>query len=45
MLDTLMSVVDFMNGGEAKVWWAYTSERKLLLEERHDKTTLSYRCE
>jgi len=36
MLDTLMSVVDFMNGGEAKVWWAYTEERKRLLEDRRD---------
>ncbi len=36
MLDTLMSVVDFMNGGEAKVWWAYTEERKRLLNDRRD---------
>lgn len=28
MLDVLMSVTDFMNGGEPKVWWAYTRERK-----------------
>ncbi len=27
-LDVLMSVVDFMNGGEPQVWWAYTAERK-----------------
>jgi hypothetical protein len=33
VLDTLMSVVDFMNGGEAKVWWAYTPERKRLQGE------------
>lgn len=30
VLDILMSVTDFMNGGEAKVWWAYTPERKRL---------------
>jgi len=34
LLDTLMSVVDFMNGGEPKVWWAYTAERKRLQKER-----------
>jgi len=34
LLDTLMSVVDFMNGGEPKVWWAYTAERKRLRKER-----------
>jgi len=34
VLDTLMSVVDFMNGGEPKVWWAYTAERKRLQKER-----------
>jgi hypothetical protein len=28
VLDVLMSVTDFMNGGEPKVWWAYTPERK-----------------
>lgn len=29
MLDVLMSVTDFMNGGEPRVWWSYTQERKL----------------
>jgi len=28
VLDVLMSVTDFMNGGEPKVWWDYTPERK-----------------
>lgn len=28
VLDVFMSVVDFMNGGEPKVWWTYTAERK-----------------
>lgn len=30
MLDVLMSITDFMNGGEARVWWDYTAERKRL---------------
>lgn len=30
VLDVLMSVTDFMNGGEPKVWWAYTPQRKRL---------------
>lgn len=30
VLDVFMSVVDFMNGNETKVWWAYTAERKRL---------------
>ena len=28
MLDTIISVVRFMDGGPAKPWWAYTAERK-----------------
>lgn len=28
MLDVLMSITDFMNGGDARVWWDYTAERK-----------------
>jgi hypothetical protein len=32
MLDVLMSIVDFMNGGEPQVWWAYTGERKRLTQ-------------
>lgn len=28
MLDVLMSITDFMDGGDAKVWWEYTAERK-----------------
>lgn len=28
MADTLMAAVDFMNGGKAKPWWKFTSERK-----------------
>lgn len=32
VLDVLMSVTDFMNGGEPKVWWDYTPERKRLTQ-------------
>jgi len=32
MLDVLMSIVDFMNGGEPQVWWAYTDERKRMTQ-------------
>ena len=28
VLDTFMSIIDFINGGEPKVWWSYTAERK-----------------
>lgn len=28
MLDVLMSITDFINGGEPRVWWDYTAERK-----------------
>lgn len=28
VLDVFMSITDFMNGGEPRVWWAYTAERK-----------------
>ncbi|MDA3945460.1 MAG: helix-hairpin-helix domain-containing protein [Helicobacteraceae bacterium] len=30
VLDVFMSVTDFMNGGEPRVWWEYTKERKAL---------------
>ena len=30
VLDTFMAVTDFMNGGEAKLWFAYTAKRKSL---------------
>ncbi|SCK21395.1 helix-hairpin-helix domain-containing protein [Vogesella sp. LIG4] len=33
VLDVLMSVVDFMAGGEPKPWWQYTAQRKRLLSE------------
>lgn len=28
VLDTLMSVTDFLGGGKARPWWHYTAERK-----------------
>lgn len=28
MLDVLISITDFMDGGEPSVWWSYTPERK-----------------
>jgi len=34
MLDVLMSITDFMNGGEARVWWDYTAERKALYGDK-----------
>jgi hypothetical protein len=30
VLDVFMSITEFMNGGEAKVWWDYTPKRKQL---------------
>jgi hypothetical protein len=29
VIDVFLSVVDFMNGGNAKPWWEFTKERKL----------------
>ncbi len=28
VIDVFLSVVDFMEGGDAKPWWDYTAERK-----------------
>ena len=28
VIDVFLSVVDFMNGSEAKPWWKYTDQRK-----------------
>lgn len=33
MLDTLMSIVSFMDGGRALPWWSFTAERKRLLQQ------------
>jgi len=34
VLDTFISIVRFMSGEEAQVWWAFTAERKHLLESK-----------
>lgn len=34
MADTLLAAVDFMNGGPAKPWWAFTSHRKKIFGNR-----------
>ena len=33
VIDVFLSVVDFMEGGDAKPWWEFTEERK-----KHDRT-------
>ena len=30
VLDTFMAATDFMRGGQAAPWWAYTAQRKAL---------------
>ncbi len=34
MLDVLMSITDFMNGGDARVWWDYTAQRKRIYGDK-----------
>ncbi|MBU1659139.1 helix-hairpin-helix domain-containing protein [bacterium] len=34
VLDVFMSIIDFMNGNEARVWWDYTKERKKILQNQ-----------
>lgn len=31
VLDVFMSITDFMDGGEPKVWWEYSAKRKRVL--------------
>ena len=31
VIDVFMSAIDFMEGGEPKAWWKFTSKRKELL--------------
>ena len=31
VIDVFLSVIDFMQGGEAKPWWAFTEQRKRAL--------------
>ncbi|WAC75109.1 helix-hairpin-helix domain-containing protein [Roseateles sp. SL47] len=33
-LDVFMSAVSFMDGGQARAWWAFTEHRKRLLAAR-----------
>jgi hypothetical protein len=37
VLDVFMSITDFINGGEAKVWWDYTDKRKSSYNLKNDK--------
>ncbi|MCW8825341.1 MAG: helix-hairpin-helix domain-containing protein [Gammaproteobacteria bacterium] len=34
VLDTFMSIVYFMEGGEARPWWSFTDERKSEAKKR-----------
>lgn len=34
VIDVFMSVIHFMEGGEALPWWSFTKERKKLLSRR-----------
>lgn len=32
VLDTFMSIINFMNGGPARPWWEFTSQRKSMMK-------------
>ena len=34
VLDTFISITRFMDGDEARPWWAYTAERKTAMQQR-----------
>jgi hypothetical protein len=36
VLDTLLAVVDFMNGAPPAPWWAYTQQRKAMVGQLRD---------
>jgi len=36
VLDTLLAVVDFMNGAAPAPWWAYTQQRKAMVGQLRD---------
>ena len=40
VIDVFMSAVDFMEGGEPKSWWEFTSKRKELLLTRPTPVSL-----
>ena len=37
VLDVLISIVRFADGGPARPWWSYTPERKKMLAARPDR--------
>ena len=37
VLDVFLSVVDFMEGGDAKPWWKFTAERKEFMAKDHEE--------
>ncbi|WP_242617021.1 helix-hairpin-helix domain-containing protein [Rivibacter subsaxonicus] len=39
VLDTFMAATDFMNGAEARPWWAYTARRKQTFGQVPDAET------
>ena len=45
VIDVFMSSVDFMEGGEPKPWWEFTSRRKLILKQMNNKTqSITFAC-
>jgi hypothetical protein len=34
VIDVFMAAIDFMQGGEARPWWAFTERRKLLSRQK-----------
>jgi len=34
VIDVFMAAVDYMQGGEARPWWAFTEQRKLLIRQK-----------
>jgi len=43
VLDTFIAAVRFVDGGPAKPWWAYTTERKRVVAERARTSPLARR--
>ena len=37
VIDVFLSVVDFMNGGEAKPWWDFTEQRKEYMRKNQEE--------
>jgi hypothetical protein len=36
VLDTFISITRFMDGDDARPWWAYTAERKAAMQQRSE---------